>query len=118
MARLNSGDAIDGGLALLYRAIKFASSEERSTGTVGFLIESRPLPLTNTSNAVTNEMRLLWSVKDRRQIISHRDGIALSLLTQAMNLLAINKPIVADAFDKARIVLGFDTNRPLRPMIK
>jgi len=77
MARLNSGDAIDGGLALLYRAIKFASSEERSTGTVGFLIESRPLPLTNTSNAVTNEMRLLWSVKTAARL--SRTAMALRL---------------------------------------
>ena len=41
IARFRSGDAIDGGRTRLYWAINSASSEERNTGTVGSLIDSR-----------------------------------------------------------------------------
>ncbi len=53
IARFRSGDAIDD-----YWVIKLASSEKRSTGTVGYLIESPLSFRTNTSTALTNGRRL------------------------------------------------------------
>ena len=51
--------------------------------------------------------------KNGRQVLSHGDGIALGLFAQATNLLAVDEPVVAGAFDEGRIVFGLDRKQAI-----
>ena len=51
--------------------------------------------------------------KNGRQVLSHGDGIALGLFARATNLLAVDEPVVAGAFDEGRIVFGLECKQAI-----
>ena len=80
---------------------------------VGFLIENRPLPLTKNKQGSDEWEAVSLVRKNGRQVLPHGDGIALGLLAQATNLLAVDEPVVAGAFDEGRIVFGLDRKQAI-----
>ena len=108
MARLNVGDVIDGGLALLYRAMNAASSDDRSTGTVGLLIEKRPFPLTKTSKVVMNGSRVPWSAKTAAKFSLTAMAFRLACLLRLRTFLPLTNQSSPKTFDERRIVFGLD----------